>query len=47
MAFTDKYTTQQILDADPTISSNKIVISPDAYAIGEMLENLINIMGRR
>jgi hypothetical protein len=36
MEFKDKYTTTAIAEKD------KVVLSSDAYAIGEMIEKLIN-----
>lgn len=51
MAFKDKYTTVDILDVAILIDKNtkeqdKIIISNDAMAIGEMLELLCNKLVR-
>ena len=41
MEFTDKYTTTQLLTISPITEKNKTVINPDAYAIGEIISELI------
>lgn len=43
MEFLDKYTTEAQQAAKPEQEKDKIVISQDAYAVGEMLQKLINI----
>jgi len=47
MGFKDKYTTKEILDVEILIDKNtkekdKMILSNDAYAIGQLLETLIN-----
>lgn len=45
--FTDKYTTNELIAADYSeskIEKEKTVLSNDAYAIGQLLECLINRM---
>jgi len=47
MAFRDKYTTDALILKDPDPKKpekNKIILSNDALAIGELLECLINRM---
>lgn len=49
MGFKDKYTTREILDVEliidkDTKEKDKVIISNDAYAIGELLECLANRM---
>ena len=51
MGFKDKYTTKGLLDVAILIDKNtkeadKMLVSNDTYAIGEMLELLINKMVR-
>lgn len=49
MNFKDKYTTNDLISADLSISKvekDKTVLSNDAYAIGQLLETLINTMRR-
>lgn len=42
MSFRDKHTTEDLKKKDPISEQDKIVISSDAMAIGELLECLIN-----
>ena len=45
MGFTNKYTTTTLIAADigtAQLEKTKIVVSSDAYAIGEMIEQLMN-----
>lgn len=47
MSFKDKYTTKEILDVEiildkDTKEKDKMLLSNDAYAIGQLLETLIN-----
>lgn len=49
MKFKDKFTTKELIDADLSqskIEKDKTVLSNDAYAIGQLLETLINTMRR-
>lgn len=51
MSFKDQYTTKEILDVElilnkDTKEKNKIILSNDAYAIGQLLETLTNKMVR-
>lgn len=49
LAFRDKYTTSDIVAKDTSLEKkekDKIIISNDSMAIGELLETLINIRGR-
>jgi hypothetical protein len=51
MSFKDKYTTVDVLDVailidKNTKEQNKVIISNDAMAIGEMIELLVNKMVR-
>lgn len=49
MSIKEKYTTQDLITSDKTqdkIESKKIPLSNDAYAIAQLLETLINKMGR-
>lgn len=43
----EKYTTNELITADKTgIEAKKTIISNDAYAVGELIENLIREIGR-
>lgn len=51
MSFKEKYTTADVLSVEVLIDKNtkekdKVILSNDAYAIGELLETLINTMRR-
>jgi hypothetical protein len=39
-SFSDKYCTQEMADAEPIASKEKIIISHDAFATGEQLEKV-------
>jgi hypothetical protein len=45
-SFTEKYTTDALMLADSKGEKDKTVLSNDAYAIGQLLECLINKMSR-
>jgi hypothetical protein len=45
MSFKEKYTTADLITSDTSLEKKekeKIVLSNDAYAIGQLLETLIN-----
>lgn len=42
MNFVDTYTTEDIKGKDPIKEKDKLVLSNDAYALGKLLECLIN-----
>jgi hypothetical protein len=39
-SFSDKYCTQEMADADPIASKDKVILSNDAFANGEQLEKV-------
>jgi hypothetical protein len=42
MAFKDKYTTDILLKAEPDKEKDKVIVSPDAFAQGDMMQVLID-----